>query len=377
MQSKLASPQHPKQADMTASLRRVLYAFFAFTCLFFVLWFVLYTASHSELWDFGVFYGSAQAALRGQSMYQVYGHYQLPYWYFPWVAWMFVPLAILPLEVATTVYLTLGFMGAVWLVFVAGPRLGAKRPFAANVFILAMSLLASWLLFRVGQADFILAALITGIVFLIDAKRDVLAGALFPILLFKPHLLLIFIPFAMLRGGRRFLIAAFASVLALSVLGFILVPNWPVQMVSMLRQSGLRTDNAWGFTTLPELIGRQENWSGTANLPITLGLFALGLAVAWMNRHLPTAPFLSLTMALSLLGAPRAYSYNLPFLLPALLWLSPSGVLLTTVEWLGVGALAFRTSFSTGSYFIVLITCVLAVIKSVRVRAAALEPQPT
>ncbi len=377
MQPDLRSAHSSAAGARRASLRRVLYGFFALTCLFFVLWYVLYTASRSVLWDFGVFFGSAQAVLHGQSMYQVYGQEQLPYWYFPWVAWMFIPLAVLPVQAAKIVYLALGFLGAIWLVFVAGRRLGGDRPFSANVFILAMGLLACWLLFRVGQADFILAALVTAIVFMIEGQRDVLAGALFPVLLFKPHLLLVFIPVAIWRGGRRFLVSACISVLLLSLLGVILIPDWPVQMIGMLRHSGLRTDNAWGFTTLPELIGRTENWSGTANLPITLGLFALGLGIAWKNRHLPTAPLLSLTMALSLLCAPRAYSYNLPFLLPALLWLSPSSVLVTTIGWLAVGAIAFGTSFSTGSYVIVLITCGLAVAKSLRLRAPALEPQPT
>src|SRR5512142_3249343 len=100
MESYRGSRQVSQEVHTMASVRRVLYGLFAFTCLFVVLWFVLYTISPSEFWDFNVFYSSAQAALRGQSIYQVYGQFDLPYWYFPWVAWFFIPLAILPFEIA-------------------------------------------------------------------------------------------------------------------------------------------------------------------------------------------------------------------------------------------------------------------------------------
>ncbi len=377
MRSQLDAQGVPRQPEIVTSLRRVLYACFAFICLFFVLWYVLYTAAHSELWDFGVFYGSAQAALRGQDIYQTYGQYHLPYWYFPWVAWFFIPLAILPYGVAKVVFLSLTFLAAGLLVFVAGPRLAPGLSVATRVLIASMSLLACWLLFRVGQADFILVAVAVGIIFMIDARMSVLAGALFPVLLFKPHLMLVFIPFTIIRGGRKYLLSAAISVMLLAAAGLVLSPRWPLQMVSMLQHSGQRVDNAWGFMTLPELIGRQENWSGTANLPLTFAVFAVVALAAWRNRHLSTVPLLSFALAASLLCAPRAYSYNLPFLLPALMWLSPASVVLTSLLWLTVGATAFTTQFSTGSYVIVLATFALAVLKAERLRRAAPQAAPS
>ncbi len=354
------------QYDVKASIWRILYGCFAFTCLFFVLWYVLYTASRSEMWDFGVFYGSAEAAVRGQDFYHLYGRFNLPYWYFPWIAWFFIPLSLLPFEAAKAVYVGLTILSALWLVFRMGPRLGVQLPFSTKVFISAMFLLACWLLFDAGQVDFILAALVMVMVLLLVDRRNLLAGALFPILLFKPHLLLIFIPFAVLRGGRRFVLSAAASVLILAAASLILMPAWPQEMVGMVRQYGQRVDNAWGFTTLPELIGSQENWSGTGNLPVTLSLAALAAAIAWTKRRLPAMPFLAFTLAASLFCAPRAYSYNLPFLLPALLWISPPKVALATLLWLGVGGLALAMQFSTGVYLIVLLAFVLAVLKAHR-----------
>src|SRR6185369_10179723 len=74
------------------------------------------------------------------------------------------------------------------------------------------------------------------------------------------------------------------------------------------------------FTTLPNLLGSQENWSGTANLPFTILLVVLAILVVWKFRSLPTLPLLSLALAASLFCAPRAYAYDLPLLIPAMIW---------------------------------------------------------
>lgn len=368
MNSSRESQEASGRRDTLGRIARIAYGAFATLSLLVVLWYVTYTASRSELWDFGVFYGSAEAALHGQNIYGVYGQFHLPYWYFPWVAWFFVPFALLPLGAAKIVFIALSLMSSLALVFVAGPFLGTQHSLSSNIMIWAMTLLSSWLLFRVGQADFILAVLIVWIIFLIERSRTTLAGALFPILLFKPHLLLVFIPFALLRGGRKFASAAFLSVLLVGLLSIIVMPSWPLDMIAMLRTSGQRIDNAWGFMTLPELIGHQENWSGTANLPITLGLFALALGVSAKYRVLPTVPFLSLTLAASLFCAPRAYSYNLPIIIPVLLWLSPANGALTSLLWLAVGLGSLASEFSTAAYLIVLAVFGLAIFRAERLR---------
>jgi hypothetical protein len=358
---------------MRINVKSILYTSFAIVSLLVVMWFTIYTVAHSEFWDFNVFYSSAQTALRGENIYRTYGPYDLPYWYFPWVAWFFIPLAIFSFEIAKIIYTVITFLSAFFIIYSVGCRFNAQLSFANQMFVAAMSLLMSWLLFRVGQMDFILVALITATILLIDKKQNIKAGFLFPLLLFKPHLLIIFIPFAILRGGKKYIFSASLSILLLGLIAFILMPNWPLEMVRMLNQSGHRTDNIWNFTTFSELIGRAENWSGTANIPITALLALLTFITAWKNQHLPTASFLAFTLSASLLCAPRAYSYNFPFLLPSLLWLSVDKENQVAVFWLIVGILALAAKFSTGAYLIVIATFVLSVLKAHKFETKAAE----
>jgi hypothetical protein len=327
------------------------------------------TVRESEFWDFSVFYSSARAALQGQTIYRTYGSRHLPYWYFPWVAWAFVPLSLLPFETAKLVYVVLTVGSAASVVYFGSHLFNPKTPISSQIFILGISLLMSWLLFRTGQLDFILAAVVLGVILLIHRRQDIAAGLLFPLLLFKPHLLAVFIPFSFVRGGKRYIASALASVVVLSALAFVLIPNWPAQMVRMLQEYGGRTDNIWHFATFAELIGRTENWSGTANLWITGALFLIGFAAAWKSQHLRTASFLAFTLAASMLCAPRAYSYNLPFLLPALLWVTVGSTDLTILIWTAVGIVAVAAQFSTGTYVIVLLTFVLGMMQAHRLAA--------
>ena len=356
---------------MKTGLKQILYLSFALASLLVAFWFILYTIIHSDFWDFNVFYSSAQVALRGGNIYRTYGAFHFPYWYFPWVSWLFIPLAIFPFETAKTIYTVITFLSAFFIIRSIGRYFNAQLSFANQMLIAAMSILMCWLLFRVGQIDFILAALITATIFLINKKQNIQAGLLFPIFLFKPHLLIIFIPFAILRGGKKFVLSASLSLLLVSLVAFILNPNWPMEMLRMLNESGQRTDNNWGFTTLAELMGREENWSGTANLPITIILMFLAFITVWKNQHLPTIPFLALALSASLLCAPRAYSYNFPFLIPALLWLSVEKTAPTALLWISLGILSFATNFSTGAYLIVIAAFALSFLKAHKLKRIA------
>lgn len=359
---------------MKTSTKQILYTSFTLIIFLLIFWFALYTLNNSDFLDFHVFYSSAQMALQGNNIYRTYSLIRLPYWYFPWVSWFFIPLTVFPFEIAKIIYILITFLSIFFIIHFTGRYFNQQLSFANQTLITSMSMLMCWLLFRVGQMDFILAALITATIFLIDKKQNFQAGLFFPIFLFKPHLLIVFIPFAILRGGKRFLISAAISMLIITVVAFILIPNWPVEMMRMLNESGRRTDNnRWGFTTFAALIGREENWSGTGNLPITIILILLAYFIIWKNQHLPTVPFLAYALSVSLLCAPRAYSYNFPFLIPSLLWLSAEKTAITTLLWLSVGIIALATNFSTEAYLIVMATCLLSFLKARKLAGIANE----
>ncbi len=286
--------------------KQLLYFSTALACLLAVSSLVFLTVTRSEFWDFNVFYSSARAALHGQTVYRNYGPYDLPYWYFPWVAWSFIPLAIFPFSLAKTFYVLISVCSAVFVIYSVSHLFDPKVSLASQAYALGMSLLMCWLLFRTGQVDFILAAVLVAVILLVDKKHNFAAGVLFPLLLFKPHLLAVFIPFVLVRGGKKFLVSALTSVAVLGALALIFIPAWPLEMLRMLTQYGGRTDNVWHFATFAELIGRTENWSGTANLWVAGGVFVLAFLAAWKSQQLPTPSFLALTLAASMLCAPHA-----------------------------------------------------------------------
>jgi hypothetical protein len=354
------------KASTQYGAREILFLCFAAVSLGAVVGMVLRVSASLGFWDFNVFYSSAAAALHGSNFYTTYGAENLPYWYFPWLAWFFTPLALLPYPIAKILYLGLTLISAAAVVWVLSMHFNPRTSLALQLFILSMSLLMTMLLFIAGQMDFILAGVITATMLLLRGNRPIAAGLLFPILLFKPHVLGVFLPFLFLRGGRRYRITVLTSLVVLSIAAFLAIPNWPGEMIRMLRTYGGRADNYWNFITLPQLLGSQENWSGTAHLPVSLGLFVIGLLIAWRFRRLPLVPFLALTLAASMLCAPRAYTYNLPILMPPMIWISANRPLWGTLLWLGAGIAALASNWSTGAYLIVTVVFILAILEARR-----------
>jgi hypothetical protein len=156
----------------------------------------------STLFDLGA-YDKAVGALFGQP---------LPFynWGYPlFVLPAFWPLAQLPYFVALAVW-TFGLFAifaAVTLSQIARPQ----RPYALLVLFLAPACLINSIS---GQNGFLSAALLLGGVLTLD-KRPVLAGILFGLLTFKPHLGLV-LPFVLLAlGAWRTIAAAIVTTLVL------------------------------------------------------------------------------------------------------------------------------------------------------------------
>ena len=359
----MANLLHKPRLDILSILRLV----FITLCSSSAILLIYFTITHSEPHDFGVYYYSAKAAIHGEMIYDVFGPIDLPYWYFPWLAWFYIPFAFFSPEVAYTLYIAISLLCAFITINYLTTRMIPNSSLAERIYVFCMSLVICWLLFRVGQMDFILLAVAVLVIYFIENGKTQLAGLLVPVLLFKPHLFVIFLPAALLKGKKWFVLSSVLVCVLLLVISFVVIPDWPLQMVGQLAESGQRTDNNWNFTTLPNMLGLQENWSGTANLPITFVLILIGLITMWKLRTLQTFPFLSLALAASLFCAPRAYSYNLPLLIPAMVWVSsdlPKPILL--FFWFGAVSIAFLFRFSTGTYSIVLAVFILGILKARR-----------
>jgi len=337
------------------------------------------TLLKSEGYDFDVFFFSARNVIQGQSVYDIYGPIQLPYWYFPWLAWFFTPLALFSWNIAYVIYMAISVLCAGIVINILYQKMAPHTSLSERLLAFSMSLTLCWLLFRVGQMDFILLAVAVLMIQLVDTSRSHLAGLFVPILLFKPHLFLLFFVYLALKGGKPLIVSTAVVTILFIIISFVFTPDWHLQMLDMLKNSGQRTDHSdFNFTTLPNLLGSQENWSGTANLPLTVLLIIAGFLMIWNFKSLEIFPCLSLTLAGSLFCAPRAYAYNFPLLIPVMIWLSaglPRGRFI--LFWIIVGLAPILLGYSTPSYLIVLAVFTAGIYKASYERKGIAMPSPT
>jgi hypothetical protein len=78
--------------------------------------FLYYGMTQTDWHDFDVFYSAARAALEGRSIYIIVGEYNLPFWYFPWTAWFYIPFAVWPHSVALALYKAITIISAALIV---------------------------------------------------------------------------------------------------------------------------------------------------------------------------------------------------------------------------------------------------------------------
>jgi hypothetical protein len=325
-----------------------------------------YGMMQTDWHDFEAFYHAAQSALAGTSIYTVYtvtGEWQLPFWYLPWTAWFYIPFAVWPITIALILYKGLSIVCAIFVVnrLCSYYELALTTP--DKIFIFAIIVPLTLQLMIVGQMDYLLLSLIVITMFAIDKKQDVLAGLIFPFLWIKPHLLIVFTLFAFWRAGKRAIFISAALSAAMLILETVFAPGWIFEMLNLLRDGTHRTASL-GFTTLPNLLGSQENWVGTANIPFTLLLIIIAILIVWKFRNLPTVPLLTLALTASLFCAPRAHAYDLTLLIPALIWLTAKKFTSSIWIWVIAATIPLVIGYGTNAYISTLFVFILSVWKA-------------
>ena len=92
-------------------IQKILYNVFVLVNLVLAIYFMLYMLNLSrgyKLWDFQVFYGAVRNVIAGSSIYRNFGVANLLFWYFPWVSWIFLPLALFPFEIDSFPFMAIG-----------------------------------------------------------------------------------------------------------------------------------------------------------------------------------------------------------------------------------------------------------------------------
>lgn len=348
-------------------IKKIIYGAFVIGNLVAAIYFVVYTVYFFEFdpVDFPVFYGAARNALYGSSIYTYYGIHHLPFWYFPWTSWIFIPFAIFSIKTAWIIYLVISFGVAFLAIYVLAKHI-QRFSFLDLLYMYSMLLWMSWLAYRVGQMSFLILGASVLVILLIGKSRSILSGLLIPLLLIKPHLFIIFIPLVLWLGGKKTLLTGTFITLLLLVVETLITPHWAGQMLSLLMEGTKRVDAApfWDFSTFPTLVGFSQNFSGTANLPFTIILVIISSYVVIRFRSLQKVPLLSLALVASLFCAPRSYAYDLVLLIPAMIWLSEKWSIKVALLWTVCALIPMLSHFSSESYLVTLIVFVLCIFKA-------------
>jgi len=334
----------------------IIYPVIVLLIFIFAVWVVFFITTKSSRLDFRVFYGAAMAAVRGKPIYALYGIYMMPFWYFPWVAWLYTPLTFLTFSQAWYAYVII-CCGLLWGILTYYSNLfNVTKRLLDKIFIYSISLLLCMMLFNFGQTNIVVLGLAALIVMFLEQKNYFPAGVILPVALIKPHLLIIFVVACLLKGGKTTFMGAGISSLVMFGIEFLLDPTWLNDFLKLFSYGSQRNEKLyWGHTTLPSLLGFQENFVGTANIPLIALLILLGVLVIWKFRRIPPSQLIALSLTASLVCAPRAFGYDLIFLLPAMLLLSENFNWKTFAFWILAVIIPFAYNFSTGSYILTLL----------------------
>jgi hypothetical protein len=164
-------------------IQKVLYKAFVLVNLVIAIYFMLYTINLSrgyELWDFQVFYGAIRNVIAGSSIYTRYGAAILPFWYFPWVSWLFLPLAFFPFEIASYLFLAAGLTITALVIHFLAKHYQSFDIFD-RVYMFSMVIWLSWLVYRVGQMSYFVLGGAVLVMFLLARQRNYLAGLCIPL----------------------------------------------------------------------------------------------------------------------------------------------------------------------------------------------------
>ena len=336
-------------------LKKTTFRVFASINLILILVFQLYPAARNETWDLQIFYGAAHNVITGMPIYGYFGSSHLPYFLFPWGAWFFIPFTLLPLGIARVLFTILGIAIAIFA-FNKLANHFENNDYFKKMLLLSMVLWLGWLNVYVGQITYYLLGVAVLVMFLIYNGQDFTAGLLIPIFLLKPHLFILFLLVVIRLGGKKTILSGVVSTGLLVMLAVLVDPHWISDMLNMLIAISGRIDPnpVWGFITLPSFLGFNQNWIGTANLPLTVLVILVSGFILWKVRSLPAIPLLSLALTASLVCAPRAYAYDLPLLIPAILWLCGEVSWKIIIFWSSIVLVLILSHYSVGSYILVL-----------------------
>jgi hypothetical protein len=234
------------------------------------------------------------------------------------LAWLIQPLAVLPLQTGTDVFVALNVLAmalsAAILTRRATPRLGG--PLAASLVVIAVFSLEAGTGILLGQSDGLMLLAATLAIEALDRRRHVIAGLLLVPLLLKPQLLWLVPPVLIVVRQWRMLVALAAGAVVV-LLGSVAVAG-PGHLLDAF---GLVTAPTYAHldlqsNSIPALLARPLASNPAAwAAALTLAVVAVAAMVVWrdlLRRNL--VPAVAIGIGLSIVLSPHLGDYSLMLL---------------------------------------------------------------
>jgi hypothetical protein len=237
------------------------------------------------------------------------------YLYPPWVAVALVPVALLPLPIATALWIGGGFTAAAIAVFALCRRSLPEVPYAYAAVGATLAISGPAISnILTGQWSFWLVAALGSTALAMRAERTATAGLAAVPMLAKPQLFLFAAPALALRAlwpkpsrdrsrGIRAVAVASAASLALVLASALLVPSWWPAWPAHVGNAQLVPESV----TIPGLLVRTI---GVAGVPVAAVLLLASVVLA-LRVHPRSEAWLPVWLSLSVAATPYSNPYDL------------------------------------------------------------------
>jgi hypothetical protein len=243
------------------------------------------------------------------------------------MAWLIQPLALLPLQTGTDIFVTLNIvamaLAAAMLARRAAPRLGA--PLAASLVVIAVFSLEAGTGILLGQSDGLMLLAATLAIEALTRGRPVIAGLLLVPLLLKPQLVWL-VPPALVVARQWRMLAALAAGAVVVLVGSVAVAG-PAHLMDAV---GLVTAPAYAHldlqgNSIPALVARPlaSNAAAWAAALTLAAVAVLAMVVLRDTLRRNVVPSVAIAIGLSVVLSPHLGDYSLMLLAVQVAVLAP------------------------------------------------------
>lgn len=192
--------------------------------------------------DFRGYYAAAQVLMAGGNPYDYHQVAAVllkvtgemgnnPYYYPPWFAWLFVPLAILPFQIARAVWMLFNLI--IWNISVFQLSKLINWPIGQwkrySIFTIS-TLIFAWITFRYEQAGILVLSIFIGTILSLQNKKWTEAGIWLALLMVKPNITFIVVvaicAWLIRRRQWHSILVMIEISLFLIVISTIVTPDW-------------------------------------------------------------------------------------------------------------------------------------------------------